>query len=95
MYRLTEKMGLTGEYFLFLSLSNNVQEAELFWCHGFHVDWETWPGTSQALGKGKSLLIQVKREGKEAIQANISREKETRGIFPQLVESNPLEKMNI
>lgn len=68
-----------------------MQEAALFWCHGLHVDWET----SQALGEGRSFLIQVKREGKETTQANNSREKETRWVFPELTESNPLERRNI
>lgn len=84
---------MTGGYFnfLFLSLSNAEREAALFWWCGLHVNWET----SQFLGEGRSVLAQVKREKEETTQANISREKETRWVFPELAESNPLEKRNI
>lgn len=62
---------------------------------GFMLTGNARPGTSQALGEGRSLLIQVKRKGRETTQSNISREKETRWVFPELAESNSLEKRNI
>lgn len=78
-------------YFLSLSLSNAVQEAALFWSHGLHVDWEseTWdiPGSGE-----RENTHPRGREGKQP--SNISSEKETRWVFPELAESNPLGKRN-